>query len=143
MSGNNHSHRTEMLACVRFGRLLTFYGGHLCAHHQDACLCTILSTVTYTHRRGGGLQSDFLRSRPQGLQITWAHSRSAQLWHTKVCHAHPHCTGTRAPICSEQLDTWSLQRAKWHPRKEGAGRERAGFTQPSGEDSTQVIKYHF
>lgn len=78
-----------MLACVRFGRLLTFYGGHLCAHHQDACLCTILSTVTYTHRRGGGLQSDFLRSQPQGLQITWAHSRSAQLWHTKVCHAHP------------------------------------------------------
>ena len=33
---------------------------------------------------GGGLESDFLRSQPQGLQITWAHSRSAQLRHTKV-----------------------------------------------------------
>lgn len=52
LSENNHSHRTEMLACVRFGRLLTFYGGHL---------CMILSTVTYTYRCGGGLESDFLR----------------------------------------------------------------------------------
>ena len=41
---------TELKRCVKFGRLLTFNGGRLCANHHDACLCMILSTVTCTHR---------------------------------------------------------------------------------------------
>lgn len=79
-----------------------------------------------------------------GLQITWAHSRSAQLSHAKAHHMHPTLHWGLSPrpaqsswtpvACRGLKDT--LEKKVWK-------QERVGVTQPSSAASTQVIKHHF